>query len=102
MPTVPRLSSPLLTRTDLTLLRAIREADHDHGGLFREELTDDEIELCGALVERGLAEVLSEFGQAPDGEEDERDAGGRYCFRITGAGVEALARAKEDDPTAFA
>jgi len=33
---------------------------------------------------------LSEFGEAPDGEEDERDAGGSYALRITGRGVVAL------------
>jgi len=79
-----------LTPTELTLLRAIRAADEDHGGLFRDELTDDEADVCGRLVERGCAEVLSEFGEAPDGEEDERDAGARCCFRITGLGVERL------------
>jgi hypothetical protein len=30
-------------------------------------------------------------GEAPDGEEDERDAGAGLVYRITGAGVEALA-----------
>jgi hypothetical protein len=84
-----------LTPTEISLLRAIREADEDHGGLFREELTEDELEACEGLVERGLAEVLSEFGEAPDGEEDERDAGGRYCFRVTGAGVARLAEARD-------
>jgi hypothetical protein len=86
-----------LTPTEVLLLRVIRDADEDHGGLFREEIADDDVEVCDRLVERGLAEVLSEFGEAPDGEEDERDAGGRYFFRITGYGVERLALAREDD-----
>lgn len=82
---------PPVTPTELSILRAIREADEDNGGLFGEELADDELEVCYGLVARGWAEVLSEFGQAPDGEEDERDAGARVCFRITGRGVERLA-----------
>jgi hypothetical protein len=85
-----------LTPDELSLLRAVHEADLDHGGLFREELTADELDVCGRLVESGFAEVLSEFGEAPDGEEDEREAGGRYCFRITGRGVERL-RDTEDE-----
>jgi hypothetical protein len=86
--------SSVLTPTELSLLRMIREADEDHGGLFRDEVTLDDLEVCDRLVERGLAEVLSEFGEAPDGEEDERDAGGRCFFRITGYGVERLAEAR--------
>ena len=82
---------PAITPTELSLLRAIREADEDHGGLFREELAEEEVDVCHDLVARGWAEVLSEFGQAPDGEEDERDAGGGVCFRITERGVEQLA-----------
>jgi hypothetical protein len=80
-----------MTPTELSILRAIREADEDDGGLFREALTDSEVDVCYGLAARGLAEVLSEFGQAPDGEEDERDAGACVCFRITGRGVERLA-----------
>ena len=79
-----------LTPTELSLLRAIHEADRDHGGLSSEELTDEEAEVCGRLADRGLAEVISEFGEAPDGEEDERESGARYAFRITGAGVAVL------------
>jgi hypothetical protein len=91
-----------LSPADLSLLRAIHEADRDHGGLFGEELTNEEADICGGLVDRGFAEVVSEFGQAPDGEEDELDAGARYCFRITGRGVERLTLAREADPNAFA
>jgi hypothetical protein len=99
-PTTHAVARPL-SPAEITLLRAIHEADRDHGGLFGEELMDDEAEICGDLVERGLAEVVSEFGQAPDGEEDELDAGARYCFRITGRGVETLAEARETGPSAF-
>jgi hypothetical protein len=89
MPTVPPQRA--ITPTELSILRVLREADEDHGGLFPEELTDEEAEVCHGLVARGWAEVLSEFGQAPDGEEDERDAGARAFFRITGRGVDRLA-----------
>jgi len=93
------MATPELTPTQLSLLQAIRDADEEHGGLFRNELTEDELEVCEGLVEHALAEVLSEFGEAPDGEEDERDAGGRYCFRITGRGVSKLAEARDRGET---
>jgi hypothetical protein len=81
----------VLTPVELALLREIHLADQDHGGLFSHEMSEDDAHTCGDLAERGYAEALSEFGEAPDGEEDERDAGGgRYYFRITGRGVEAL------------
>ncbi len=80
-----------ITPTELSLLRAIRDADEDHGGLFCEELAVHEVDVCYCLVARGWVEVVPEFGQAPDGEEDERDAGAHVCFRITGRGVEQLA-----------
>ena len=85
-----------LTPAELPLLRAIHEADRDRGGLSRDELSEDEAATCDELVERGFAEVIAEFGEAPDGEEDERDAGGRGCYRITGRGVEVLADAAGD------
>jgi hypothetical protein len=102
MPTDPPPPVPALSPADLSLLRAIHEADRDHGGLFGEELSEEEGDICGGLVDRGFAEVVSEFGQAPDGEEDELDAGARYCFRITGRGVERLAEARDAEPNAFA
>ncbi len=88
----PHVTMPFLTltRDELSLLRAIHEADRDRGGLARTELTDEEAATCDALVLRGLAEAIAEFGEAPDGEEDERDAGGAWCYRVTGRGVEAL------------
>ena len=43
------------------------------------------------LCELGLVEVIGEYGEAPDGEEDERDAGRSHVtYRITGAGVMVL------------
>jgi hypothetical protein len=82
---------PKLSPAELEVLLAIREADEDHGGLFPHEMTDDEARIADDLVERGLAEVLAQYGEAPDGEEDEREAGGSLGYRITGRGVEALA-----------
>ncbi len=41
-------------------------------------------------MERGLVEAVGEYGEAPDGEEDEKDAGGAHTFRITGQGVARL------------
>jgi hypothetical protein len=80
-----------LSLGELALLREIHEADRDHGGLSSAELSPEEALLCGELADRGFAEALSEFGEAPDGEEDERDAGGcGHCFRITERGVLAL------------
>ncbi len=86
-----------LSLTELALLRIIHEADRDRGGIFIDELSHEEADVCSQLVERGLVETMSEFGEAPDGEEDERDAGGRYLFRMTGRGVEALRDARERD-----
>jgi hypothetical protein len=89
-PTDPTLGG-VLDNAQLALLREIHEADLDHGGLSSDELSPEEAFVCGELADRGFAEAVSEFGEAPDGEEDERDAGGaRYCFRITGRGVLAL------------
>ncbi len=63
MPATPRENATramtTLTRAELVMLRAIREADQDHGGLSGDELTEDERAICDALVERGLAAVLS-------------------------------------------
>jgi hypothetical protein len=77
---------------ELGLLRAVREADEESGGMIRGECNEDERDVLDALVERGLVECRSEYGEAPDGEEDEADEGARYggMYRITGAGVEAL------------
>jgi len=86
---------PHLNHSELAVLRLIHEADRDRGGIALGDLSDDEADVCGQLVERGLAETLSEFGEAPDGEEDERDAGGHHVFRMTGRGVDALAEVRD-------
>jgi hypothetical protein len=83
-----------MTPAALDLLFAIRRADEDHGGLLRHEMTDDEAALAEELAGMGFVERLAEYGESPDGEDDERDAGGAVGYRITGAGVEAL-RARE-------
>jgi hypothetical protein len=79
-----------LTREELALLRLIREADVDHGGLLESEMSEDESSCARGLLERGLVEALGEYGEAPDGEEDEKDSGGALTFRITGLGVAHL------------
>jgi hypothetical protein len=95
-----------LTSSERALLEEVRVSDEDHGGLDLDELGDDETETIVKLLERGLVEALNEFGEAPDGEEDEREAscvtrhdlmkigqagGGRAGrVRITALGVEAL------------
>ena len=87
------MSSSLLTLTlqERALLDEVRVSDEDHGGLDLDELGSDEIEIVTRLLERGFVEAVNEYGEAPDGEEDEREAGG--CggrVRMTARGVEAL------------
>jgi hypothetical protein len=86
------MGSTVLREIEVGLLREVRQADEDGGGLIRAECDADERDLIDSLVERGLVECRSEYGEAPDGEEDEADEGARYggMYRITGAGVEAL------------
>jgi len=80
-----------LTPPEVALLREVRLSDEDHGGLAGEELSADELSTMGLLVERGLVEARGEYGEAPDGEEDERQAGAyALVYRITAAGVLAL------------
>lgn len=82
----------VLTSAELALLREVRVSDEDHGGLAGEELAVDEYERMSRLCSLGLVEALGEYGEAPDGEEDERDAGASaIVYRITAKGVEALA-----------
>jgi hypothetical protein len=80
-----------LTGVERALLREVRESDEDHGALAYEELGSEEIEAMERLCALGLVEGVGEYGEAPDGEEDERDAGAVLGYRITGAGVLALA-----------
>ncbi|MEO8798991.1 MAG: hypothetical protein ABI551_13970 [Polyangiaceae bacterium] len=80
-----------LTPQERALLIEVRVSDEDHGGLDLDELGEDEIEVATRLLERGLVEATNEYGEAPDGEEDEREAGGRGGrVRMTARGVQAL------------
>jgi hypothetical protein len=81
-----------LSPAEISLLREVRVSDEDHGGLRASELGADELETLARLCDLGLVEAQMEYGEAPDGEEDERDAGDNaQCFRITGSGVAVLA-----------
>ena len=54
--------------------------------------TADEYDAMKRLCELGLVEAIGEYGEAPDGEEDEREAGASaVVYRITQGGVLALA-----------
>jgi hypothetical protein len=84
-----------LTPAEHALLRDVRISDEDHGGLDADELAPDEYEAMERLCALGLVEAVGEYGEAPDGEEDEREAGARdVVYRITGAGVLVLAAAE--------
>ncbi|HRG95663.1 MAG TPA: hypothetical protein PLR99_05385 [Polyangiaceae bacterium] len=81
-----------LGAAELALLREVRLSDEDHGGLDSRELSRDEYDAMDRLCALGLVEAIGEYGEAPDGEEDEREAGdAEVVYRITGAGVSALA-----------
>ena len=83
---------PPLSPQALALLREVRVSDEDHGGLAGDELFPEEYEAMEQLCALNLVEAVGEYGEAPDGEEDERDAGGQsVVYRITGSGVLALA-----------
>lgn len=80
-----------LTPAEVALLREVRASDEDHGGLAGIELTADELEPMGRLCDLGLVEAQGEYGEAPDGEEDEAAMGATsLVYRITGRGVTAL------------
>ena len=82
---------PTLTAFEAALLREVRISDEDHGGLSGAELGADEYDAMRRLCELGLAEAIGEYGEAPDGEEDEREAGATaVVYRVTQAGVLAL------------
>jgi len=84
-----------LTPAEHALLRDVRISDEDHGGLGGDELAADEMEAMERLCALGLVEAVGEYGEAPDGEEDEREAGAHdVVYRVTGAGVLALAAAE--------
>ena len=83
---------PTMTPADVALLSEVRISDEDHGGLSGEELETDEWEAMNRLCSLGLVEVMGEYGEAPDGEEDEREAGeSAVVYRITALGVLKLA-----------
>ena len=83
-----------LSAAERALLADVRASDEDHGGLAGEELAADEHDAMDRLCALGLVEATGEFGEAPDGEEDELDAGwSRIVYRITASGVLALAEA---------
>ena len=81
-----------LTPAELGLLQVVRLSDEDHGGLRGGELTADEHEPMERLCSLGLVEAIGEYGEAPDGEEDEREAGAsNVVYRVTARGVSVLA-----------
>ena len=81
----------VLSPAEQALLREVRVSDEDHGGLDGAELVIEEYEAMARLCELGLVEGVGEYGEAPDGEEDEREAGESVVvYRITGSGVLAL------------
>jgi len=89
---------PPLSPAELVLLRVVRVSDEDHGGLRSEELTPDEYDAMHRLCALGLVEALGEYGEAPDGEEDEREAGAaNVVYRVTAAGVLVLADHPPED-----
>lgn len=93
------MALPTLTPVEASLLREVRLSDEDHGGLSGAELSSDEYEAMARLCELGLVDAVGEYGEAPDGEEDERDAGAAVVvYRITAAGVLALADDLPRDP----
>ncbi|HQY61855.1 MAG: hypothetical protein IPF92_26140 [Myxococcales bacterium] len=85
-------ASDALGAAEIALLREVRLSDEDHGGLDSRELSRDEYDTMDRLCALGLVEAIGEYGEAPDGEEDEREAGdSEIVYRVTGAGVAALA-----------
>jgi hypothetical protein len=85
------VSGVVLTPAEWALLREVRASDEDHGGLDGAELHPEEYAAMERLCDLGLVEAVGEYGEAPDGEEDERDAGAELVYRVTGAGVSVLA-----------
>lgn len=89
---------PVLTSAESALLREVRLSDEDHGGLAGAELSVDEYDAMKRLCSLDLVEALGEYGEAPDGEEDEREAGASdVVYRITQGGVLVLAAEPPSD-----
>ena len=83
---------PALSPHELALLREVRLSDEDHGGLHGAELAADEYDAMKRLCELELVEAMGEYGEAPDGEEDELEAGATdVVYRVTHRGVLVLA-----------
>lgn len=86
------MALPSLSPAEHALLREVRLSDEDHGGLDGAELSIDEYDAMKRLCSLNLVEAVGEYGEAPDGEEDEREAGGSaVVYRITHGGVLVLA-----------
>jgi hypothetical protein len=86
------MTLPTLSPHEIALLREVRVSDEDHGGLHGAELAADEYDAMKRLCELELVEALGEYGEAPDGEEDEREAGATsVVYRVTQRGVLVLA-----------
>jgi translation elongation factor EF-Tu-like GTPase len=85
------MALPVLGPHEIALLREVRVSDEDHGGLHGAELGADEYDAMRRLCELELVEAMGEYGEAPDGEEDEREAGAsNVVYRITQRGVTVL------------
>lgn len=83
---------PVLSPTEHALLVDVRLSDEDHGGLSLDEISADEWDAMRRLCDLGLVEAQGEYEEAPDGEEDEREAGASaVVYRITAKGVAMLA-----------
>ena len=81
----------VLAPGEVALLWEVRRSDEDHGGLQDAEVHPDEYEAMQRLCDLGLVEALGAYGEAPDGEEDEREMGNAaIAYRITAAGVNVL------------
>jgi hypothetical protein len=92
------MALPTLSPAELALLRAVRASDEDHGGLDGAEVSADEYDGMRRLCELNLVEAVGEYGEAPDGEEDEREMGGSsVVYRITQGGVLVLAEEPPPD-----
>jgi hypothetical protein len=86
------MALPVISPAELALLREVRLSDEDHGGLSGAELAGDEYDAMTRLCSLDLVEAVGEYGEAPDGEEDEREAGAAaVVYRITPRGVAVLA-----------
>jgi hypothetical protein len=94
------MTLPTLTLAELGLLRLVRLSDEDHGGLRGDQVHPDEYEALDRLCALGFVEAVGEYGEAPDGEEDEREAGdARVAYRITGRGVLVISDAFDGGPS---